>query len=223
MTWGLTAVGVAAGSAALAADQANTNAARAASASNTASMNDYTNSVKQLSEQNRSIELTNNINMIRAGYQASLVQLQTARLKEQAAVAGWSTSKSAQVALSQADAGAAASGNVGASVDAVANNIKKKSDEAQIGIDIAWQQTEENQNINLTALMTQAYDAQQSPNSIPDVGVVNIRSAQQTSPLLAAGIAGLSTYANSKFSLNTSQANPNVARGTLDGLSLPNG
>lgn len=202
MTWGFVAAGVAVvGSSMLKAGSDNAAARASATQQNNESYNSYTNSVKQTMEANRAIGEANTLNIIRAGYKVGILNLQTARLKEQAAVEGWGVSRKASEVLAGAEANAAAAGTVGASVTAVSNDIRKKSQEAQIAVSTNWYHTLENQDIALEQTTQAAQDAQQSVHAIPDISTVNTVSPPQQSGLAAGFGAGLNLFAGSKMSL----------------------
>lgn len=204
MSWGFVAAGAAVVvGGALSTESANDTSNAQSKAANNSAYKNYTNSVKQTMENNRAIEEANTTNMIRAGYKIGILNLQTARLKEQAAQEGWQVSTKAAETLGNVEANAAASGTVGASVNAVANDIKKKSDEAQIAVDANWQQTLENQNIQLDQTVQEAQDRQMSVQSIPDISTVNTVSAPQQSAFGAAAGSLLSMYAGSKLNLGS--------------------
>lgn len=203
MTWGfvgaaaVTAVGTAVGVTAQ-----NRAGAASASAANTQAYKDYINTVNQTMEQNRAIGEANTLNTIRTGYKVGLLNLQSARLKEQAAMEGWDVSKKASEALSNAEAVGAASGNVGSSVDAVALDIRKKSAEAQIAVDNNWYDTLENQNLALNNIVQAGFDAIRTPITIPEIGSVNTRSFTGQNALAAGATAGVLAYAGSQFKLS---------------------
>lgn len=207
MTWGfvgaaaVTAVGTAVGVSAQ-----NRAGAASASAANTQAYKDYINTVNQTMESNRAIGEANIMNTIRTGYKVGLLNLQTARLKEQAATEGWDVSRKAADALGNAEASAAASGNVGASVDAVSLDIQKKSAEAQIAVDVNWADTLENQNFALNAITQAGIDAVRSPLSIPDLNSVNTRSFTGQNAIAAGLTAGALSYAGSQFRLSQGSA-----------------
>lgn len=207
MTWGfvgaaaVTAVGTAVGVSAQ-----NRAGAASASAANTQAYKDYINTVNQTMESNRAIGEANIMNTIRTGYKVGLLNLQTARLKEQAATEGWDVSRKAADALGNAEASAAASGNVGASVDAVSLDIQKKSAEAQIAVDVNWADTLENQNFALNAVTQAGIDAVRSPLSIPDLNSVNTRSFTGQNAIAAGLTAGALSYAGSQFRLSQGSA-----------------
>lgn len=202
MTWGFVAAGAAVvvGSV-LQTDAQNDMSNSQGKAANNSAYKNYTNSVRQTMENNRAIGEANTVNMIRAGYKVGLLNLQTARLKEQAAQEGWNTSRKAAEVLGSAEANAAASGTVGASVSAVSLDIRKKSDEAQIGIDANWYHTLENQNIGLDQVIQEAQDRQMSVQSIPDISTVNTVNPPQASAFGAAAGGLLNLYAGSQMNL----------------------
>ncbi|BAN92351.1 internal virion protein [Ralstonia phage RSB3] len=187
--------------------------------SNNSNYLNYTNAVKQTMENNEAIGEANTTNMIRAGYKAGILQLQTARLKEQAAQEGYLVSKSADEALANVESNAAASGTVGNTVNTVAQDVKKKSDEAQIAVDINWYHTLENQNDELAQLVQESQDAQQSVQHVPDISSVGTVTAAPVNALGNAAGAVLSMYASSKMSLGNGKTTTPSSGGTNGGYS----
>lgn len=165
-------------------------------AANISAYKDYTNSVSKTMENNRAIGEANTVNQIRTGYRVGLLNLQTAKLKEQAAVEGWGVSKTAQEALGNADAGAAASGTVGASVSAVSMDIRKKSDEAQIAVDDTWEDVRIQQLANLNSVLESGSDVLKSTQAIPDIASVNTGTYKGVSNVAAGAGALIGAYAS---------------------------
>lgn len=200
MTWGfVAAAAVTVVGGMISQNQQNKKEKKAQLAANESAFKDYTNAVNRTMENNRAIGEANTVNMIRTGYKASLLQLQTAKLKEQAAVEGWGVSTSAAEALSNAEATSAASGTVGSSVSAVSLDIRKKSAEAQIAVDQNWEDQRDSQIAAMNTLLEQGFDAQQSAQSIPDINAVNTGTYKGGS-LAAAGAASfINAYAGSKY------------------------
>lgn len=85
----------------------------------------------QTVEGNEAIIKANIANTIRTGYRVGLANMQRGLQKRQAIQQGFDISKAGIDALAQVTANAAASGSVGASVDAVAQDVKMKVGEAQ--------------------------------------------------------------------------------------------
>lgn len=86
---------------------------------------------EQSVEGNEAIIKANVANTIRTGYRIGLANMQRGLQKRQAVQHGFDISKAGVDALGQANANSAASGSIGASVDAVATDIKMKIGEAQ--------------------------------------------------------------------------------------------
>lgn len=82
-------------------------------------------------EGNEAIIKANIANTIRTGYRVGLANMQRGLQKRQAVQHGFDISKAGSEALGQSNANAAASGSVGASISAVANDVKMKVGEAQ--------------------------------------------------------------------------------------------
>lgn len=210
MTFGLSgaaiatiAVGV--GTSMYSANQQNKQGRANAVAANNESYKDYTARVNQTMGNNRAIGEANTLNTIRTGYKVGLLNLQTARLKELAAKEGWDATLRTSEMLGQSEAMAAASGTVGSSVDIISSNIRKKSAEAQIAVDVNLTDTLENQNIQLNAIVQAGIDSMQSVEDVLDLNGISTRSYSGTSIFgagLAGGVAaGANLYASSQMSL----------------------
>ena len=195
-------------------------AGKQANAANQASSEAYTDSLKQTNAQNDAILQANTANVIRTGYRIGLQNLQKARAVQQASQQGADLSAKGLEALGQNQAVAAASGTIGASVDAVADDIKKKVAETQIDYDQTFAQTMENAQIAIQQTVMAGQDALRS-----SVKVNNTLPSQQNS-LQAALIAGASTfaqqYATGKLSLGSTQAptgaDPGYSNSLLGGV-----
>lgn len=85
----------------------------------------------QTVEGNEAIIKSNIANTIRTGYRVGLANMQRGLQKRQAVQHGFDITKAGVEALGQASANTAASGSVGASVSAVATDIKMKVGEAK--------------------------------------------------------------------------------------------
>lgn len=85
----------------------------------------------QTVEGNEAIIKSNIANTIRTGYRVGLANMQRGLEKRAAVQHGFDITKAGAEALGQVNANAAAAGSVGASVTAVANDIKMKIGEAQ--------------------------------------------------------------------------------------------
>lgn len=200
---------------ALGAQAQNDASAAAARNANNAAYNNYTNAVNQTMENNTAIGAANTTNMIRAGFKVGLINLQTARLKEQAAQQGFGVSKSGMDALAGVQANAAASGTIGASVDAAVNDIQKKADEALIQVNQNWQDTLEDQNFSIKQLTQAASDALTSVQHVPDIHSVSTVTSATVSPWAGAASSLASMYAQSQ--INTTGVKPNSTPSTTTG------
>jgi len=176
-------------------------AAQQKNASSAANSQAYTQSLKGVTAQNQAIEAANTANVIRTGYRVGLVNLQTARLKQQAIEQGFDTSVQGVQALGATQAQAAASGTVGNSVDAAVTDIQKKQDEAQIHQDEAFTQMLENQNLTIEQIVQQGQDALQSARDVNDtVPHYNPNDSFKAALVAGAGTA-LSIYSSQSMSL----------------------
>lgn len=192
-----------------------------ANANNAAGSAAYTDSLKGVTADNQAIQEANLTNTIRTGYKVGLINLQRARTKKQAIEAGFDVSVKGAEGLAETQNNAAASGTVGSSVDAAADNIRKKVDDAQIGIDQSFMEEMLNANLQVEQTVMQGMDALQSSRS------VNTTMPKQTNSNTAALMAGASTfasfYASGKLSLGQ-QTQPTINNaGTYRGLTLGSG
>jgi hypothetical protein len=196
-------------------------AAKSANSANQASSEAFTDSLKQANAQNDAILQANTANTIRTGYRIGLQNLQKARAIQQASQQGADLSAKGLEALGQNQAVASASGTIGASVDAVTDDIKKKIAETQIDYDQTFADTMENAQIAIQQTVMAGQD------SIRSSVKPNLTMPHQQNSLQAALIAGASTamtqYASGKLSLGDAQppagAEPSYSNSLLGGVS----
>ncbi len=81
---------------------------------------------RKVQDENNRRSAANLANAVRAGYREGLLNLQEGMYKKAAAQQGFDTSASKSKALSEVSANAAAAGSIGASVDAVAQDIEMR-------------------------------------------------------------------------------------------------
>jgi len=142
-------------------------------------------------EGNEAIIKANVANTIRTGYRIGLANMQRGLGKKQAVQQGFDITKAGAGALGEATANAAATGSVGASVDAVASDIKMKIGEAQAA-------NQEQADIDLANFQTQIEGITfEGDNSIQE----SITSKAQSSGEIWGGalLAGASSFASSYF------------------------
>lgn len=163
-------------------------------------------------EQNEAIIKANIANTIRTGYRIGLANMQQGLKKQQAVQQGYDITKAGGEALGQANANAAASGSVGASVTAVAEDIKMKMGEAkataqnQSDIDRANFQTQienitfEGQNSTLEGVESSAQSSGDIWGGAFMSGAMSFASSYMGSKMkLGVGTPTTGTYNNGSF------------------------
>lgn len=141
--------------------QAGTNAFNA-SAQNKVASEDYERGMRINIAENQAIQEANIQNTIRTGYRAGILNVQRGQAKMQAVQQGRDVSIKSRQMLGTANANAAASGSIGASIDAVSDDIQRKTDEAQGQVDENWATTQQNFDQQLTDLVQAGIDSIQS-------------------------------------------------------------
>lgn len=147
--------------------------------------------------QNEAIIKTNIANTIRTGYRVGLLNMQQGLLKRQAQQRNADTISQAKQVLGAVSANAAASGTVGASVDAVVNDVNMKLGEAQAQQAESWEISVTNFNTKLAELV------QQGKDSINDAFKADIPSDSKvtSNALFAGAVSFASSYFASKMKL----------------------
>jgi len=233
MTWGIVAgAAVSAGTAALGASASNKANAAAAGANSTAQFNQAAENYrgtelkyKQLSQDYAANTEQNMNNLIRQSYRQGLMNVQLAMQKRQAIAAGFDVSQKRAAFLGAASANAAAAGVTGASADAVVNDIKMKSAQAQVGIQDQYAQQLENFNSeveavrlnNLMEINSPREILQASTGSLSDPINVNTNAAY-TNPWAVGAVTGLGSYAGNYLASKTSL---NLGMGSFQSNSSP--
>lgn len=184
---------------------------------------DYVNSLKPVNAQNKAIAEANITNTIRTGYRVSILNVQRGQARKQAVEAGYDLSARGIDAVSTNAANAAASGTIGSSVDAVAGNIRKKVEDAQLDLDENFDVMEMNFDQQLHDTVQQGIDSLQSPIN-PDTSGPAYGS--QTRAALMAGLASgasLATqYGVAKMKLDLGTPVRGVDSATASQPSIPN-
>jgi len=196
-------------------------AASQANASNAASMDAYTNSLEATSSTNEAIQTANLTNTIRTGYKVGLINLQRANTKKQAIQAGYDVSVKGADALAATQNNAAASGTVGSSVDAAADNVKKKVDDSQIGIDQSFMQEMLNANLQIEQTVNQGIDSLQSARKVNQTMPTTANAF--TSALIGGASTAFSMYAASSMSTGAASSTAASSTGTYSGVTATSG
>lgn len=197
-------------SAAQAKKQANT--------ANQANSQQYLDSLKQTNAQNKAIMEANVANTVRTAYRVNIAQLETARNKKALAQQGYNITEEGMKGLSENVANAAASGTVGSSVDAAADNIIKKQDDATLALDQTFDDMMLNAELNVDQIIQNGIDSLLSPVQ------QQISAPRLTDSNMAGFLAGASTaanyYASGKLNLGSLQKRPvNGSSASLFGSS----
>ena len=192
MTFGLSAASIAAitaaGTAATSLYSANRAASGAAKSASAAS-----------NAENNAIAKQNMSQIIRNNYRGGLLQMQKGLQKKQAVQQGFDTTVMAQQAMGASSANAAAAGTIGASSEAVANDIQMKLGEAKAQQADSYEAMLTNYNTELETLRMNALETNVAPHEYKYTGP----SAGQMcgSALLSGAMAGGSMYAGSQMKL----------------------
>lgn len=168
---------------------------------------------KQSVRENQAIIKANVANTIRTGYRVGLANMQRGLQKKQAVQHGFDISKAGVEALGQVNANAAAAGSIGASVDAVANDVKMKVGEAQAAAQDQNEIDAENFKTQIAGIVTEGLDTVQGATK---------SNAQSASSIwggaLASGVSQFaSSYLTSKMNLGVG-AKPATSAGPNTGV-----
>ena len=167
--------------------------------SNTAKSKAYTQQALENANTNKSLEKLNLENSIRTGYRVGILNIQRAQARKAATESAFGITKVKATLLGSNAANAAASGNTGASVSMVAQDIAKKMDEAAISVDQGAQTTEFNMDTQLTDITQAGID------SLQYARIMDYGGPQQDSLIMGALWAGANTAA--QYSAQWQQAN----------------
>lgn len=141
--------------------------ARQVNKANEQAARDYINKLEDVNSANQQIAETNLQNTIRTGYRVGILNVQRGAAKAESVKMGFDVTTKAQQVLGSNAANAAASGGVGNSIDAVASDISKKVDEAQIDVQDHYDDTNFNFDLQLNDMIQRGQDALQTPYKIP--------------------------------------------------------
>lgn len=196
MWWALAGAAVSAISAANAAGSSNKAAAKTSIA------------------QNEAIIKANVANTVRTGYRVGMLNMQRGLSKRLAQQKGFDTTVLAQEALGKATANQAASGTIGASADAVSNDIRQKLGEAQAQQQEDFEVMGENFNAQLAEIVNQGQAAVEAPMKVKLQSGGDIAG----NALLAGAVTFGSMYAKSKFDLGLGESST-TGRSISPGIS----
>lgn len=176
----------------------------------------YVDSVHQTNAQNDAIMEANTANTIRTAYRVGIQQLQANRQKRQLAEQGYDIGVQGMQALGATTANAAASGTVGSSVDAAANNIRKKQDDALLHLDNTFAETMQNAALAIEQTTMQGIDSLRHAVK-PNMEVPKQEDAFSAGLAGAAGSA-LSMYASGAMNLGSIGASASQALTQYSGV-----
>lgn len=165
---------------------------------------------------NEAIIKANVANTIRTGYRAGILNMQKGLTRRLEAQKGFENTAKAALASGAVSANQAASGTIGASVDAVSNDIDMKLGEAQAADREEHEINVENFNIQLQELVNQGQASIQSPSKVKLQSSGDIMG----NALLAGATTFGSMYAKSKFDLGLGES---AGRSLSAGGSVPMG
>lgn len=141
--------------------------ARGVNKANEAAARDYISKLDEVKSVNSQITETNLQNTIRTGYRVGILNVQRGAAKAEAVQMGYNVGAKAQQVLGASYANAAASGNVGSSVDAVTTDIQRKVDEAQLEVQDNYDTSNFNFDQQLNDIIQRGQDSLQTPYKVP--------------------------------------------------------
>ncbi len=150
---------------------------------------------------NKTIRDTNLQNSIRTGYKIGMLNVQRGEARKRASALGTNLIKQKLQAKGAATANAAASGSIGASVDAIASDIEMVAEQADASIEKDLAAAEYNQNAEMHSILEAGDDALQAAVTSRTRDVVKPKKRSSTSIFLETAIGAASTYASNKMTL----------------------
>jgi hypothetical protein len=193
MSWAFVAVGAVAGGTAFQSFSAS-NKEVAAGARASIQQNN------QITAQNEASVEANLKNTIRTGYRVGILNVQQGQMNREAIQKGFDISAAQVNALGSADANQAAVGAIGASAQAVLNDVRMRAGEAQAQNLEDWQIQKFNFNTQLADLVFQGTSALTGSQAATEFDAPSVGESL-TSALVQGAIAGGTMYATSKFKL----------------------
>lgn len=173
--------------------------------------NAATGKYKQLSQDFKAMDQQNTMNLVRQGYRAGLMNVQKGLAKKQAIQQGFDISQQAATALGAASNNAAAAGASGSSSDAVINDLKMRSAQAQVNLRENYATSLENFNSEVEAMRLNNEAQIQTPREMIITGDLAATqdftrglSVSNTNPWMSALSAGAGSAAGQYLSQKTS-------------------
>lgn len=219
MTWGAIAVGaVSAVGAAVSASSANKAGAKAAGAAANGQYNSAAESFratelkyKQLQQDYKANDQQNLMTQVRQNYRMGLMNVQKGMMRRDATAKGFDTTQQAAAYMGSVSANAGAAQVIGASSDAVKNDIRMKAGEAQATHEQNYQQQLQNFNSEVEALRLNNETQFQSPREILTSSTGSLSDPikvstdyNYTNPWAAGAMAGIGSFAGQYLKSSTS-------------------
>lgn len=187
--------------AAVSAASAAASSASSTSGGNKAAAQNYMAQLDNMKATNEQIRESNLQNTIRTGYRVGILNVQRGANKAEAVKQGYSISQKYQQVMGADLANAAASGNVGSSIDAVSDDIQRKAEEAQLTVQDQYATNMFNFDMQLNDIIQAGQDALRTPLKTPNAP----NYANATTAALAGAASTLiqygTNYAMSNMSL----------------------
>lgn len=172
------------------------------------------------SADNKAIAEANLQNSIRTAYRSGILNMQRGQSKKRQAELGIGLGRSKLQALSATTANSAATGSIGASVDAVLSDINMQAENADASLVESARVEDQNYHLELTDMLKAGEDALRDPTkiNIRKVVVPEKTSGRQAlvAGLLGAGSSYASAYMSSGFGKSATEAQGMKAAG-VDG------
>jgi hypothetical protein len=160
---------------------------------------------------NKTVQETNLQNSIRTGYKIGMLNVQRGEARKRATAMGTNLGKQKLQALGAESANAAASGSVGASVDAIASDIEMTAEQSDASIEKDLAATEYNQNAEMHSILEGGEDALQAAVTTRLRAITAPKKRSSSSVIMEALVGTASEYASGQMSLGLgNKATPNA-------------
>lgn len=173
--------------------------------------------------QNKAVDEANIQSTIRTGYRVGLANLQQAQAKKLAIANGTDLRKNKLKVLGAATANAAAAGGIGASVDAVLQDIEQQSFEAASNLGADYEVQVANFETQLHDILMSGQDALKSSVKANVEQGTAYTPISDTEILVKAAVDIGSQYMSAKMALGTGPAKPGAPAVTDGGYSVGQG
>lgn len=180
----------------------------------TASEQDALVTWQQNAATNKSIAETNLQNTIRTGYRIGMLNVQAGQQRKHAAESGFGLHRSKIKVLGAVTANAAAAGQIGASVDAVASDIEMQAENAQASLAEDHRIEELNIQHEFHDIVESGQDALQSAQNISVRRTLKPTKTKWQHIALGAGANAAANYATQRMSLGLGDKQGSTTGGT---------